>query len=442
MRIALFIICFIFSLSAYSQQPGGGHNTVQYSMTKEEMMAKRKEIQDAIKETEKQLEAIKNDKQATMGQLRALQNKLAERQRLIGHINDEMAGIDQDIRRSSKEVMTLRQKFEMLKMRYVQSIRFSYENRSSYSMLTFMFSANDFNDMVRRMKYLKKFREYRRQQVEQIRSTQVQLQRKIGVLNAEKAEKDDLLSTQIQQKRVLISETDQTNKVIQDLKGKESQLLKDIEKHRQLTVRINKAIENMIAAEMAKAAKNAEAAAAKAAPASKAPEAGVAVPRPARPKGDAPELLLTPTDIALANDFEGNKGKLYWPVERGYITDHFGAHPHPLAPKVMIDNAGVDIQTDANASVRAVFEGTVTNIFSTVGSNSQIIMIKHGNYFTVYSGLATVAVTKGQQVGVKQVLGKVAINDEDLPVVNFQIWKSSGKSNIKLNPEAWIGKAR
>jgi septal ring factor EnvC (AmiA/AmiB activator) len=439
--VALVLLLLTYSLCSPAQ--------VQYSMSRAELEAKRKEIQNSINETERQLEAIKSDKKTSMGQLRALQNKLAERQRLIGNINDEMDDIDKDIRSSSREVLTLKQKLELMKMRYVQSIRYSYETRSSYDMLAFMFSSHDFNDAMRRMKYLKKFRDYRKQQVDQILSTQTQLQHKIGTLNQVKAQKEELVSTQVQQKQVLMKETDETNKVIQDLKSKESQLLKDIEKQRVTTNRINKAINTMIEQEMARATKAAEEAAKKngstpiTATTAGAPTATKVLPKTgtsAHSRAETPTLMLTPTEVALAANFEENKGKLYWPVDKGYITDHFGQHPHPLAPQVMIENNGVDIQTDANAPVKAVFGGVVFKVFSTIGSN-QIVMIKHGNFYTVYNGLATVSVKKDQQVNAKQVLGTVATNDEDLPVINFQIWKGVGKNNIKLNPEQWIGHA-
>jgi len=247
---------------------------------------------------------------------------------------------------------------------------------------------------------------------------------------------------------------EQTNEVMQELKGKEGKLLKDIEKNRVITARIDKAINQMIEREMAEAEKRAEAAAAKratpvAAKPSTSGKAGtsddVNLPRVApkpRATGETGPLMLTPTDEALASNFEGNKGKLYWPVEKGYISDHFGTHPHPLAPKVMIDQKGVDIQTTANASVRAVFEGTVSNVFSVSGSR-QIVLIEHGNYYTVYNNLSNVSVKKGQKVSTREVIGNAANNDEDIPTVNFQIWKSSGKGNpATLNPEPWLGKVR
>ena len=134
MRITCFILCFLLSVTAIAQQ-----KQVQYSMTKEQLEVERKKIQDAINETQQQLDAIKNDKKATMSQLRALQNKLADRQRLIGVINQQMGDIDNTIKSSSKEVGSLKQKLEQLKVRYAQSIRYAYETRSSYDMLAFLF---------------------------------------------------------------------------------------------------------------------------------------------------------------------------------------------------------------------------------------------------------------------------------------------------------------
>ncbi|GAA4463138.1 peptidoglycan DD-metalloendopeptidase family protein [Nemorincola caseinilytica] len=424
---------------------------VQYSMSKDTLIQRRKAIMEAINETERQLAAIKSDKQATMGQLRALQNKLADRQRLIGNINQELNNIDHDIRASSREVQTLKQKLDQLQIRYAQSLRYSYTTRSSYDMLAFLFSSRDFNDAVRRMKYLKKFRDFRKYQVTQIAQTQTQLKTKIGTLNAVKTEKDQLLNTQVQQKQVLQRETDQTNQVVQDLKTKESKLLADIEKNRKVTARINKAINDLIEREMAKATAEARKTGKGTSIKSSSGDDGTTRPptvndptttrtRP-REKPDV-ELLLTPEDVELAENFEGNRGRMYWPVEKGYITDHYGKHPHPLAPKVIINNDGIDIQTDENARVRCVFKGVVSTVFSVPGGNAKIVMVKHGNYCTVYNGLASVSVRAGDEVNAKQTIGTVAINDEGQPVINFQIWKAQGKGNATLNPELWIGKAR
>jgi septal ring factor EnvC (AmiA/AmiB activator) len=446
MRVIYLLLFVLMSVSAAAQQ-----KVVEIQYTKEQLQARRKEIMDNINETQQQLDALKNDKKATMGQLRALQNKLAQRQNLIANINDEMQDIDNTIRSSSKEVVNLRQTLEQLKVRYAQSIRYAYETRSSYDMLAFLFSSTDFNDAMRRMKYLKKFRDFRKQQVEQIRTTQNQLQHKIGSLNAEKAQKDELLNSQQQQKQVLLAETNQTNQVMQDLKGKESDLLKKIEANKKTAAKVNKLINNIIEREIAKATKAAEEedrrndAAEKKAAAS-ATSSGSNDNNPpkvlvhSKSKSDSQPLLLTPTDVALSSNFEGNKGKLYWPVEKGYISDHFGTHPHPIETKVMIDNAGVDIQTSPGATVKAVFEGTVKSI--TVLGGVKMVLIQHGNYFTVYNNLQSTSVSPLQHVSTNQPIGVVANDDNGEPTVNFQIWKVIGKKgSTKLNPETWLGKA-
>jgi len=439
MRRILFVIMVLLSLSVSAQQ-----REVQYP-SKDTLMRKRKELMDAIAETERQLEAIKNDKKATMGQLRALQNKLADRQRLIGNINQEMNQIDRTIKTSSREVQTLKQKLEQLKIRYAQSIRYSYSSRSSYDMLAFLFSSKDFNEAIRRMKYLKSFRDFRRYQVEQITKTQTQLTQKIGVLNEEKSEKDKVLNVEVQQKKLLQEETEQTNKVVQDLRSKESKLMADIQKNKQINARVNKAINDLIEREMAKAAKAAETKSGGKSniKTSSNTSPGVAVNNvktESKEKADV-ELYMTPEATELSNSFEGNRGKMLWPVEKGYIVDHFGVHPHPLAPQVMVENSGVTIQTDDRSKIRSVFGGEVTNVFSVAGSDNRTIMIKHGSYFTIYSNLSSVNVKVGDEVSPRQTLGTVGINEEDLPVVNFQIWRFDGKKgNTKMNPEHWLMK--
>jgi murein hydrolase activator len=456
----LLLILFVFaSAAAHAQQ-----KEVQMQYSKSQLEEKRKEILDAIGQTEKELESIKHDKNASMVQLRALQSKLAERQRLISNINESINDIDNTIVESSHEVGTLKKDLEQYKIRYAQSIRYAYESRSSYDMMAFLFSSRDFNEAIRRMKYLKKFRRFRMQQVEQIRITQSKLQNKIGVLNAQKAQKDELLASQLQQKQVLVKETSETDNVIKQLKGKEGELMKEIEKKRIVANRINDAINKVIEREMEAARKKAEeeekkrlAAGTKPAAANptkttatKTPERPnetggnklPPAPKP-RPENETP-LYMTPTDMALSSSFEGNRGKLYWPVEKGFITDHFGTHAHPLAEKVMIDNPGIDIRTSEGAPIRSVFEGTVSSVFSTVGSN-QVVIIQHGNYFTVYNGLQSVSVKKDQHVNTNEAIGVVANNDEGEPTVNFQIWKAAAagkKGQTKLNPEQWIGRLR
>jgi septal ring factor EnvC (AmiA/AmiB activator) len=463
MRIIALAIVLLFSLKAAAQQP-----------TRAELEKRRQAIMEAIRQTEEQLEATKKDKNATMGQLRALQNKLSERQRLIGNINDEIGQINNNIQRSNQEVNHLKENLQTLKMRYAQSIRYAYMTRSSYDMLAFLFSANDFNEALRRMRYLKKYRDYRKQQADKIRVTQGEIVRKIDVLNSEKTKKDILLTAEMQQKLVLQKERDETNSVVKNLKGREKELLRAIEKDRKAAQQLNKAVAEIIRREIEIARKKAEeeqrrkmeeerkrkeeearrealargangikvnqgttsSPGTPATPAKPAqqPIAMNTPPKP-RPAASSYNFEMTPEVAALSNSFENNRGRLPWPVEKGFISEGFGRHQHPVAEKVIVENYGVDIRTSPGATARSVFEGTVTKVFYVDGL-SWNVLINHGRYYTLYSRLTNVSVKKDQQVKTKQVIGTVGADEQGETVMNFQIWKDGNK----LDPAGWIAR--
>lgn len=466
----------------------------QQTTSRSDLERRRQGIMDDIRETQEQLAATKKDKKATMGQLSALQAKLNARQRLIANINQEMSAIDGTISSSSQEVNRLRENLQTLRLRYSQSIRYAYQNRSSQNMLAFLFSASGFNDAMRRMRYLKKYRDYRMDQAEQIQLTQGKIQDQIGVLNNQKFRKNILLTAEVQQKQVLQQETNETNQVVKELKGREAELVAEIDRKKKSARQLDKAINDLIRREIEIARKKAEeerrrqeeiarkkaeeerkAAAAKIGPPegntygsgngkvtlstgsggrSNTQPAGTSGTRTqpgATPaSGNAPVAMatppkrtpavrtnvplgLTPEAAALSSNFVSNRGKLPWPVEKGTIVSSFGTHKHPIAEKVMVENNGIDIQTSPGATARAVFDGTVTAVIYMPGLG-QNVLINHGEYFTVYAGLSNVSVRKGDQVRTKQAIGSVGNNEDGVPIINFQVWKGSAK----LNPAGWI----
>ncbi len=468
MRIIATLFIFFFSIYVMAQQP-----------SRDDLVKRRQSILESIKQTEAQLEATKNDKNATMGQLRALQSKLAERQRLIRNINEEIGQINNNIQNSTQEVNTLKQNLEVLKMRYAQSVRYAYRSRSSYDMMAFLFSSKDFNEALRRIKYLKKYREYRKQQANKIRETQGIIVKKINVLNAEKSEKDMLLSTEEKQKQEIQKETNETNAIVKDLKGREKQLMAQIDKDKRAAKQLNKAIEDVIRREMEIARKKAEEEARKRAEEERrkqdeakkanmlAAAGGNLASKPTTTstpatQGNKPvvnnttqprtttntpppvaktvvpknyDYSLTPEANALSNSFETNRGRLPWPVEKGFISQGFGRYRHAIAQKVEMENYGIDINTAHGATARAVFEGEVSKVFSIDGKEWNII-VSHGAYFTVYNHLSKTNVKAGQKVSTKQIIGNVRMNDDGESILNFQIWKSG----TKLNPEVWIAR--
>ncbi len=485
------MILLLFGITnVHGQQPSAARN---------ELERRRQSIIESIRESQQQLEETKRNKNATLAELRALQAKLDARMRLIGNINQEISSISGTIQNSTQKVGELQLNLGVLKARYAQSVRYAYKHRSSSNILAFLFSSKDYDDAVRRMKYLKRYRDYRQQQAEAIRTTQGRIKTQIGVLNNQRMQKDMLLSAEEQQKQVLQQERNETNTVVTQLKGREKELVADIDKNKKAAKKVERAVNALIAREIEeqrrrameearrKAAEEqrkreeeqrriaAAEAAAKAAnrsnvnvatgsgnrpaigpprpdaPATSSgnnnsgnnnnassgnrPVAATLAPRPAK-VATARELSMTPDALALSNSFAANRGRLPWPVERGVITGFFGPHKHPVA-NVIVDNNGIDIQTSAGAVARAVFEGTVTSVFPVDGSGLNVL-VAHGEFYTVYANLATVSVSKGQKVSTKQSIGTVGTNEEGLPMINFQIWKAAGKGSAKLNPSQWI----
>lgn len=232
--------------------------SAQQSPSRGDLEKRRQNIMEAIRATQEQLEITKKDKSATLSQLRALQAKLGERQRLINNINEEISHINNNIKSSSQEVSTLRSNLDVLKLKYAQSIRYAYKNRSSYNMLAFLFSSDDFNEAIRRLKYLKKYRDYRKEQAQQIRLTQSKIEQKIGVLNSERAQKDVLRSTEEQQKMVILKETNEKDQVVKELKGREKELAGVVAKNQKSLRQLEKTISNLIQREIELAKKREE----------------------------------------------------------------------------------------------------------------------------------------------------------------------------------------
>ena len=433
------LLLFIFSIthSVAQVQPAG-------MPTRAELEKRKQQLMDEIESYKRELANTNKDKNATLAQLRILQEKLNSRKKLIGNINQELGSITHSIASSSHEVSSLQQQLNIQKARYAQSVRYAYANRSSYNMMAFLFSSSDFNDAIRRLKYLKKYRDYREQQAVLIRKTQIKLHEKIDDLNVIKSEKDKLLIAEVQQKRELEAETNETNKVVKDLKGREKELTAQIEKKQRQTRQLNTAISNIIQREIEIARKKAEEEqrklAAKNNAAIKPNTGGSTTVEPHKPKPVSTSYIsnLTPSEAALSDNFEANRGRLPWPVEKGFISESFGTHKHPIAEKVLVENFGVDIKTNSNAPARSVFDGVVSSVFS--AGMGQTVMINHGKFFTVYSKLGAVSVKAGDRVKTKQHIGVVG-NIDGETTINFQIWKvGANNKSARVNPEDWIAR--
>ncbi len=424
MRFLFISLLLLFSLSSMSQQ---GKPTVE---TRVKLENERKELLADIAETQKELTAIRDDKNVSINQLQALQHQVADRHKLKENINEEVDDIGSSIAAYKSEINFLVQKIENYKLIYARSIRYSYESRGNLNMFAYLFCANDFNDAMRRMKYVKKLRDYRQQQVEKIKATEEELNKTLTTLKSERINREKLLILNNSQSKILLQETKEAEELVQKIKEKEKQLIAELDKKKKAEKKISNAINEIIISKMKTVEDSA---------AHNSNSKFVFNPLvPTKTPGIQPNLYMTPSDMASATNFEKSKGKLIYPISQGIISCHFGNY---RVGNIEYYNNGIDIQTYTNGTVTAVFDGTVSSVVNMDGK--LIVLIQHGNYFTVYNNLFNALVSPGDKVRKMQPIGIVANNEEGKPTLNFQIWRSAGSKmqTMQLNPEQWVGRA-
>ncbi|WP_406824379.1 murein hydrolase activator EnvC family protein [Pedobacter sp. KACC 23697] len=411
------------------------------AQTESQLRRKKEAIQREIEQLQKNLNKTANGKKLTIQQINTINAQIRLRQDKIGTINSEIKNLDNQISQNTNTVHTLQGQLGDLKKEYAGMIRFAQRNRNSYDKMMFIFAAKDFNQAYKRIKYLQQFSQYRKKQAGYIENTQQDLNGKIKVLDKTLREKSDLLKEQERERERLSQDKSKQSVELNKLSKDEKQFRQDINSRKKQQAQIDRAISAAIqraieearrkAAEEArrKAAEEARIAAAKAKAENKPAPATPATPT-AKAKSTGELLTATPETARLSAGFENNRGRLPWPVATGTITERFGLHKLDQASYT---NDGVDITTTDGAAVRAVFAGKVAAVQVMMGRT--VVLINHGEYFTVYQNLKSVSVSVGNSVDTKQTIGVVA-NTGDDAVLKFQI----RRGQAALNPEAWISK--
>lgn len=404
--------------------------------SREELERQRKQIQQEIEELRAVQNSIRKDKKASLGQLTLIQRKLAKRADVINNINAQVRLIDNTIFNNNREIYRLQKQLDTLKVHYARTIEYAYKTRSNYDMLNFIFSATSFNDAVRRVSYLRSYRQYRDDQVASINKTRDMLQGKIVTLNNNKKEKSQVLAEQSKQLKVLEEEKSEKNQFLSKIKAREKEINKELEAKQRVNRNLQNAISAAVrreieaarkkAAEEAKRQNEANANAAAAKPAER-PESGTKAPAVRK----ANVLENTPEVTRVSIGFENNKRNLPWPVDRASVTSSFGRKKIE-GTTLFEDNIGITIATQAGAPVKAVYEGVVTAISDVSGSPT--VTIKHGKYFTTYHNVSGVTVSKGTEVKTGQVIGRAGTNLDDEGEIIFVVTR---EANFE-NPELWL----
>jgi septal ring factor EnvC (AmiA/AmiB activator) len=407
-----------------------------FGQSKDELERKRRQIQSEIDQLQQQQQLISKDKKAGIGQLNLIQSKLRKRYAVIENINEEVRLIDNSIFANNREIYRLQKQLDTLRLQYARTIEYAYKNRSSYDMLNFIFTSSSFNDAVKRVAYLKSYRQYREDQVASIKRTKDELSVRIRQLSENKAQKSKTLEEQNLQKKMLEEEKREKAGFVNRLKAREKELSKELAAKRKLDRDLQAAIAAVVRREIQKAAderKRAEAAlaasrAAGTAPAASTPAASSKSSAPARREA---VLESTPEVTRVSVGFENNRRNLPWPVDAAMVTSGFGRRSIE-GTTLFEENIGITIATQKGASVKSVFEGVVKSVFDVAGSMA--VTIQHGKYFTTYYNLSSSSVSKGSQVSMGQVIGKAGVNDDGDGEIMFVV----NNESTFVDPQGWL----
>jgi septal ring factor EnvC (AmiA/AmiB activator) len=388
--------------------------------------SEKKQIEKEIAEQKKLLESTKKNKAASLREVELIKNQIKKQEKLIQTINEEIHTLDNQIFENTKELNALTKKLDLLTAEYEKAVYAAYKYRNALSKAGFVLSAANFNQAIQRMNYLQEYSRTLNLQLKTILDTKQKIKQKDEQLKSQKQEKTSLIQDRNKEKDQLTKQQSEKNTLVSNLKKQESKINTEINKRINRQKQIDAAIQRLIDAEIEKSRKAAAAASPK----------STSSTTPAPTKSPATyTLTLTPEQSALASNFESNKGKLPWPVEKGTVGIEFGPYTHPEVSSVQIINNGINIFTEKSSPIRAVFKGEVAGIFDM--DDGKVVLIRHGNYISVYSYLASVDVKKGDQVNTKQQIGRI-VNDpsKTYSELHFEIRKDKNP----LNPSLWIMK--
>ena len=360
--------------------------------------------EEEIRATNELLAKTKKDKQVTQNQLKLIQNRIRNRKQIIANLEKQTQVINGDIGTKNDTVHAMQNELTQLRKEYADMVYAAYKNYKLNNFLVFLFASKDFNDATRRISSMRRYNRMRQQKAEQIKSVADSLHVQIGELENRKAELTKVRDTRTQEVSSLGKDEKQYQSSLSEINTKSGKLSSEIRKKQSQINKLQQRIQAIIAEEARK--------------------------NRATPKSAAQEEYIA----NLSGRFDQNKGLLPYPVRGGVIVDRYGVHPHATQKGLMVNNKGVNIASGSGAEVRAVFEGDITQIVFVQGLNNTVI-IRHGNYLTTYSNLASVNVKTGDKVTLNQVIGRLSNSDDsDDCVLHFEIWKETEN----LNPEQWL----
>jgi septal ring factor EnvC (AmiA/AmiB activator) len=412
--------------------------------TQQEKLEERKaQIQKEIRENEKLLQTVKKKEKTAVNVIVIQSNKIKLKEKLINTTEKQTKLLGNDMYINQVKINKLKKELVILKEDYAEMIVKSYKSRSEESRAMFLLSSENFLQAYKRAQYMKQYTNYRKMQGEEIKTKTGELVVYNGKLNVQKTAKQKLIAENEKERLSLEKERQEQEKLVKSIKKDKSKILAEIKKKQQESRQIDKQIDRLIRQAIAEA--NRKAAMERAMEKAKAEsKADAKTETKAEIKTRAKEIAatssvssskieLTAETKLIADNFRANRGKLPWPVEKGFVSLGYGDQAHPVYKTLVIHNSGVEITTDAGSSARAVFGGEVTSVI-VLSPINKAVMIQHGDFFTVYQNLSSVFVNKGDKVSTKQSLGKVRTNSDGKTIIKFLILQNTTYNN----PQSWL----
>lgn len=367
--------------------------------TKAQLQKEKQQNLEKIREVEKIISETATKKKNSIGELTALNHRIKQQEDLIGSIKGEISILNRDIDENNGIISTLEDDLDDLKKEYVAMLFAAQKANNSVTRLTFLFSSASFQQLVMRLHYMDQYGQTRKLQASEIIKVQEELSGQVEKIKTKREEKNKLLTEEVAENTNLTGLKKKQSSIVKSLQKEEKKLKRDLGDTKKAIAELDKKIDEIIREEMEREARS-------------------------RSSKDV---------VALSSSFEDNKKKFPWPVESGFVSQRFGRQNHPALKGIVIQNDGINIQTKNGEHVRAIFEGEVTAVAFTPGIGSTVL-INHGSYFTVYSGLKDIVVKRGQKVKTNQELGEIISNGEGISELRFRIYKDK----TPLDPQSWL----
>lgn len=389
----------------------------------EKLEQRKAQIQKEIRDNEVLLQSVKKKEKSAVNVIVIQSNKIKLKEKLINTTEKQTKLLGNDIYINQLQINKLNRELKVLKEDYGTMIVKSYKSRSEESRAMFLLSSESFLQAYKRAQYMKQYTNYRKLQGEEIKSKSTQLVTFNGKLNVQKTAKQKLINENEKERISLLKEKSEQLRLVNSIKKDKNKIVAEIKKKQQESRAIDRQIDRLIREAIAEANRKTAAENAKANP--KAPVSITPI--------SSSKIVLTPESKILADNFKANRGRLPFPVERGFISLGYGDQPHPQFKSLTIHNSGVEITTEQGTNARAVFDGEVTSVQRTTPVTIAVV-IQHGDYFTVYQNLSSVSVSKGDKVNRKQSIGKIRTNGEGRTIIKFLILQNTTYNN----PQNWL----